>query len=163
MRLPSPVRCLSLLAVTLLASGCAAFAEYGSETEFGLGVRGNAGLDRVIPGETGDAALSRMEGSASLHQFWMDGADYTEANLDVLLPLVPLGGGAARTYVGTGVNLGRISPEVGSSDTDVGLNLIGGVRFQRRAFAPFFELRGSVGGQDQLSGLVGVQLTGGLF
>ncbi len=163
MDLPAPIRFLPLLVVTLLASGCAAFAEYGSDTGMGLGVRGNAPLDRVIPGETGDGALSRMEGAASLHRFWMDNGAYTEANLDVLVPLLRLGDGAARSYAGGGLHLGRFSPDVGNNDTKLGLNLIGGVRFERRAFAPFFELRGSVGGSDQLSGVVGVQLTGGLF
>lgn len=156
---------LSLVLSVLLLPGCATFVEYGSESSFGIGARGNVPLGRILSpeGRMGDATVSRLELAGSVHRFWPEGADYTEANLDLILPLLSLGDGAARTYVGGGLHLGRISPDVGETDTELGVNLLGGVRFDRRAVAPFFEIRGAMGGYDQLSAAFGVQLFGGMF
>lgn len=167
MRRPTPSAILFLSSLALLAflPGCAAFLEYGSDMDAGIGVRGNVPLGQVVSreDERGERAISRLELAVSAHQFFPSGADYTEANADLLLPLIALGDGAARTYVGTGLHVGRFSPDVGSSDTNVGLNLLGGVRFDRRVMAPFFEVRGSLGGTDQLSVVAGVQIFGGMF
>ncbi len=158
---------LALTALFFLAAlpGCATFVEYGSDTSAGIGVRGNLPLGEVLTSEDqrGTQAISRLELAVSGHHYFPSGADYTEGNADLLLPLIPLGDGAARTYVGSGIHVGRWSPDVGSSDTRVGLNVIGGVRFDRRVMAPFFELRGSVGGTDQLSAAAGIQIFGGMF
>lgn len=159
-------RRLSLVCVLLLFSlpACATFVEYGSEADFGIGARGNLPLGQILTEEDqrGAGAISRLELSGSLHQFFPSQADdYVEMNADLLLPLIRLGD--ARSYVGTGLNVGRLSPEVGSSDTKVGINLIGGLRFDRPTMAPFFEVRGSAGGLDQLSVAAGVQLFGGMF
>ncbi len=158
---------LPLLTVILLAflPGCATFVEYGSETDAGIGVRGNIPLGQVLTAEDqrGAGAISRLELAVSAHHFFPSGADYTEANADLLLPLLRVGDGAARTYAGTGIHVGRLSPDAGGSDTKIGLNLVGGLRFDRPVLAPFFEVRGSVGGMDQLSAAVGVQIFGGMF
>jgi hypothetical protein len=167
MRLPIPPSVVTLSSLALLAflPGCAAFVQYGSDTDGGIGVRGNLPLGQVISQEDqrGERAVSRLEMAVSAHQFFPSAGDYTEANVDLLLPLVLLGDGAARTYVGSGLHVGRFSPDLGGSDTRVGLNLLAGLRFDRRVMAPFFEVRGSLGGTDQLSALVGVQIFGGLF
>ncbi len=149
----------------VLVSGCATFAEYGSEQKLGVGVRGNVALERVIPGDEGiaNATLSRLELNGSAHRFFPSEGTWTEANADLLLPLIRVGGGAARTYVGTGVSFGRFEPDVGSSESKVGANLIGGLRFEQRTLAPFFEVRGSLGGAEQLSAVLGFQLFGGSF
>ena len=158
---------LPLLTALLLVllPGCATFVEYGSETDAGIGVRGNLPLGQVLTAEDrrGAGAISRLELAVSAHHFFPSGADYTEANADLLLPLLRVGDGAARTYAGTGIHVGRLSPDGASSDSKVGLNLLGGVRFDRPLFAPFFEVRGSLGGMDQLSAAAGFQIYGGMF
>lgn len=158
-------RWLPLALVTLLLPGCATFVEYGSESSFGIGARANMPLGRILSPEGGmsNATVSRLELAATVHRAWPDRADYTQGSLDLILPLVAMGDGAARTYLGGGLNVGRLSPDVGESNTELGVNLLGGVRFQRRAVAPFFEVRGTTGGYDQLSAAFGVQLFGGMF
>lgn len=167
MRRPTSPSFLALSSLALLAflPGCAAFLQYGSETDAGIGVRGNLPLGQVVSQEDqrGERVVSRLEMAVSAHRFFPSGGDYTEANADLLLPVLMVGGGAARTYVGSGLHVGRFSPDIGDSDTRVGLNLLAGLRFDRRIMAPFFEVRGSVGGTDQLSALAGVQIFGGLF
>lgn len=154
-----------LLATSLLLPGCATFVEFGSESSFGVGARGNIPLGQILSpeGRVGDAAVSRLELSGSVHRFWPDRGDYTEGNLDLILPLVPLGDGAARLYLGGGLHLGRVAPDVGETSTKVGANVLGGLRFERRALAPFLEIRGAVGGYEQLSAAFGLQLFGGMF
>lgn len=158
-------RAVPTLLLTTLLTGCAAFGAYGGESGAGFGLRGNLPLGRVLSPESGvgNATVSRLELAGSLQRFQPEGTVYTEGTLDLLLPLVALGDGAARTYVGAGVHLGRFSPEVGESRTEAGASILGGLRFDRRALAPFAEVRASTGGYDQLSVLVGLQLFGGMF
>lgn len=159
------LRSLLLFAVVACLSGCATFGEYGSETEFGLGVRGNLGADRFISEDAGAAAgtLARLELNGSIQRSWISQGSWTEANADVLLPMIGVGSGAARTYLGTGLHLAQFDPDIGSTSSELGLNLIGGLRFDQRTFAPFFEIRGSAFGVEQLSAVAGIQLFGGSF
>lgn len=144
--------------------GCTAFVQYGSETDFGLGVRGSLPMDRVLGRDEGPGAgaLSRLELAGSLSRSWPTAASWTEGSLDALVPLFRLADGGARTYAGAGVHLGRIHPDVADADTETkfGGNLVGGIRFEQR-IAPLFEVRASLGGIDQLSALAGVQFFGG--
>lgn len=120
-------------------------------------------MDRFVGEDAGALArsMSRFELNGSVHYATPSGYDWTEFNADLLRPLFSLGDGTARTYIGAGAMVGRASFDEVGSDTQVGLNVLGGVRFQRRAFAPFAEARGDLGGLDQLSILVGVRLFGG--
>ena len=154
---PNPFFRLPLLAAfAFLFAGCATFVEYGSDTDVGVGMRGTLPLDRIVSDDPG-VLVSRLELVGSFHRGWPTAGTWTEGNLDLLFPLVELGGEGVRSYVGTGIHMGRLNREVGESRTRIGANFIGGVRFQQRGFAPFVELRGSAGGADQLSGVLGVQ------
>jgi hypothetical protein len=161
-RINQSLRLPLMAAFVFLLAGCATFAEYGSETDFGVGVRGVLPLERVVSDDPG-ALVSRLELAGSFHRGWPAAGSWTEGNLDLFLPLFRLGGEDARSYVGTGLHVGRLNPDVGGSSTRVGANFIGGVRFQQRGFAPFVELRGSAGGADQLSGVLGIQFLRGSF
>lgn len=162
-----PVRMASaglMVAFALMVlPSCMAFVEYGSETDFGVGVRGSVPMDRVFARDdgTGSGALSRVELAGSLSRAFPTDASWTEASADAIVPLIRLGDGAARMYVGGGLHLGRLDPDVGDADTKFGANLIGGLRFEQRFLAPQFEIRGSLAGADQLKALIGVQLVGG--
>lgn len=83
--------------------------EHGSETDFGLGVRGSVPsvrgsvpMDRVFGREDGrgSGALSRAERAGSLNRSFPASASWTELNADAVVPVIRLGDGAARTYVG---------------------------------------------------------------
>jgi hypothetical protein len=146
----------------LLVSGCATFGEYDSDHDFGFGVRGQVPLERVFSpeGGLGGATVSRLEIAGSLHRFSPGDDTILIGSTDLVLPLFPLADGQARTYVGGGLHLGRRSFDAGGTDTELGANLMGGVRFDRRAFAPYFEVRGGVGGYSSLSAMLGVRLFG---
>lgn len=155
-----PVRTLLLGATLALATGCATFAEYDDDQKFGLGIRGELPMTRVISpeGRMSGATASRLEVHGSLHRFTPGDATLVVANGDVVLPLIPLADGAARLYTGAGVHLGRISSD-GDDDGNlkVGANLLGGLRFEHRRVSPFFEVRGGAGGYSSLSALAGVR------
>jgi|GEM_PF-2068871 len=160
-RRQTPSLLLALLPIlALVMTGCFAFAEYDADRSFGAGVRGQVALDRILPmdrEEDGGGLASRVGVAGGIHLFTPDGGDVLETNVDLVLPLLGLGGGAARSYAGTGVSLARISAG-GDSSWDPGLNLFGGVQFERRTFAPFFEARGGLGGGTTFSALVGVRI-----
>ncbi len=150
------------VAAAFLVSGCATFAEYDSDQDIGFGIRGQVPLERVFSpeGSIGGATVSRLEIAGSLHRFSPGDDTLLIGSTDLVLPLFSLADGQARTYVGGGLHLGRRSFDVGGADTSLGANLMGGVRFDRRAFAPYFEVRGGIGGYSSLSAMLGVRLFG---
>ncbi|TVR62851.1 MAG: hypothetical protein EA422_10610 [Gemmatimonadales bacterium] len=146
--------------LSLAVTGCFAFVEYDADRSFGAGVRGQVSLDRVLPtdrDEDGGGFASRMGVAGGIHFFTPSEGDVLQANADLMVPLIRLGDGAARSYAGTGVSLARTSAG-GDSSWDPGLNLLGGVQFERRTFAPFFEARGGLGGAATFSAVVGVRI-----
>jgi len=159
---PGRLRRSGMAALVALAAlslpACATFAEYDSEQDFGLGVRGQVSLDRVFSPETtmGDATLSRLEIAGSLHRFTPGAATLLIGNTDLILPLVGFADGSARLYTGAGLHLARLA--IGdATDLSVGANLLGGVRFEHRTVAPFFEVRGGIGDYGSLSALAGLR------
>jgi hypothetical protein len=155
---------LVLLVALFTLPACSTFVHYGSETELGFGARAHIPMESLISeDEEGTRTISRFEFAPSIYRGSPQGANWTEANADFLLPLFRLVEGQARAYAGAGVGVGRLSVDEVGSTTEVGANIIGGVRFERRTFAPFAEARGSVGGTGQLGVVVGVQLFGGGF
>ena len=115
-------------------------ALFGSDTDFGIGGRLQVGL--------GTAAPLDFQGSFDL--FFPDGpADYWEVNGNIWYS-IPTTGTVTVPYVGGGLNIGVVDP--GSdfdSDTDVGLNLGGGARFEFENTTPFVEARFVIGGVEQ--------------
>lgn len=156
---------LSVALILVSSSGCAVFVEYGSESELGVGLRGTVPMDRIMSrdDQVGGGTLSRMEVTASGHRSWPSGGTWTQGSAEAVFPLFTLAEGQARSYAGGGLHLASFDPDVGSSDTTLGATLVGGFRFDRRALAPLFEVRASLGGADQLSALAGVQLFGARF
>lgn len=87
---------------------------------------------------------------------------YFEANANVVRHFRLADHRTLIPYAGGGFNFGRRSASSSgisfsaTSDVDLGLNILGGVRFDKTQYDPFVELRFELGGGDQ-----GV-LTGGL-
>ena len=150
---------LLVLALVIPAlSGCWAFVGYDADQSLGAGVRGQVALDRVLPGAEEDGFATRLNVAGGVHLFSPGDDEVLQGNVDLILPLFGLGDGAARSYAGSGLSMARVSAGTDDSSWDAGLNLFGGVQFEGRAFAPFFEARGGIGGATPFTALVGVRL-----
>jgi hypothetical protein len=138
------------------------------DTQLGLGGRLELPLFGLL--RTGVLANARIV--ASLDRFFPDcdsllggasGCSYWEFNADLAAPLSL---GSVEPYVGGGLNVGRTrftSDAAGPrsfSDTELGLNLLGGLRFSLGAVTPFAEARAELSGGEQFV-LTGGVLIGG--
>lgn len=114
---------------------------FGSETDIGLGVRAHADLAPGVP---------NLEVQGAFDLFFPDGSsDYWEINGNLWYRFEVRGGSNAVPYAGGGLNIGRRERD-DFDETDLGLNLGGGVRFLFENTIPFLEARVTVGGVDQL-------------
>mgnify|MGYP001606807906 FL=1 len=128
---------------------------WGDDSDVGIGVRYENDLNRLIP-----ARNLRVIGSFDWF-FPGNNVDYFEINANVAYQFT-LPGSRIGPYVGGGLNIARASvdlPVLGkSSDTQVGLNLLGGLRFPSAG-----RIRPYVEGRFELSGGEQFVLTGGLL
>ena len=140
------VALLGVLAAAGFATGAEAQVAFGAEallgsdTDLGIGARIQTELGTEIP----------LDFSGTFDLFFPDGpADYWEINGNVWYKIdVP--GASGVPYIGGGLNIGRRDPGgEDASDTDLGLNLGGGYRFNFTNTSPFLEARFTVGGIDQ--------------
>lgn len=133
-------------------------ASWGDDVDFGLG--GRAAFD-LVP-------ASSLELIGSFDYFFPDepagmDIDYWELNGNLAYAFNVAGAPGFAPYVGAGLNVAHGSasfeadPDLSSSDTEAGLNLLGGARFGRSSVKPYAELRFELGGGEQ------VVLTGGLL
>ncbi|NIR46648.1 MAG: porin family protein [Gemmatimonadetes bacterium] len=121
-------------------------ASWADDADFGIGGRAMLGIPVDIP----------LAAIGSFDYFFPDGdVDYWEINANAVYKFrVP--GGVVAPYAGAGLNVAHTS--VGDlSETDVGLNLLGGATFDAGQLTPFAELRVELGGGEQFV------LTGGLL
>jgi hypothetical protein len=132
---------------------------WGSDTDFGLGARLELGLPNLI---TSDGPLSNTFLIGSFDWFFPDFCDnvddcsYWELNGNLAVPITS---STIDPYAGLGLNVGRVA--VGdASNTEVGLNLLGGLRFRLGSLGAFGEGRAVLGGVEQLVLTFGV-LVGG--
>ncbi len=124
---------------------------WADDADWGLGARVTVGLPvETIP----------LQAIGSFDFFFPDGpVDYWEINANIAY-LIPVQSVVIVPYVGTGFNIAHVELDSGGlvedvSDTDLGLNLLGGIRFTGTA-QPFVEVRVELGGGEQ------VVLTGGV-
>lgn len=108
-----------------------------SETDFGVGGRLLANIE---------SANLEFAGSADLY-FPEGGTDYWELNGNLFyhfhLPETP----SVLPYLGGGLNVANFSN--GTTETEAGLNLGGGLRFPLADVSPYVEARTVVGDADQ--------------
>lgn len=126
-------------------------ASFGTDTDFGIGARVVFGLRSLFP-------TTPLDAHVAFDYFFPDapaGTDvtYWEINGNVAYR-IPNVRGSLAPYVGGGLSIAHASVDVGvgsASDTDVGLNLLGGTTFGTRSkVKPFAEARVTLGGGDQL-------------
>lgn len=125
---------------------------YADDFDFGVGARAQFGLGSLF-GEEGAAA--DLVGVASADFFFPDcgfgDCSYMEINGNVLYPIEIEDSGIA-PYVGGGLNIARFSTDfegVSASDTEIGLNALGGINFALGPLSAFTEARIELSGGEQ--------------
>jgi hypothetical protein len=114
---------------------------FGTETDVGIGGRVHVDLGSGVP---------NLEFQGGFALFFPDGpADYWEINGNVWYRIETRGDSNVLPYVGGGLNIGHHDRDDFEGDTDLGLNLGGGVRFPFQNTTPFLEARFTVGGEEQ--------------
>jgi opacity protein-like surface antigen len=147
-----------LCAVALLSGAGDAYGQVGfgaqlswaDDAEFGIGARAVVDLTPLTNG---------LEASGSFDYFFPDqplGADINYWEINANMAYVFAGVPGMAPYAGGGLNIAHASVSVdefgiplGASDTDLGLNLLGGARFRAGPVQPFGELRIELGGGEQ--------------
>jgi opacity protein-like surface antigen len=126
---------------------------WADDADLGIGARVGFGIGSV-------SRRQPIEGVVSFDYFFPDdagtGADvtYWEINANGIYKFAASGGSLA-PYIGAGLNYARGSVAISGigsgSESDVGLNLLGGIRFNTsRSLQPFAEARIELGGGEQL-------------
>ncbi|HUF11581.1 MAG TPA: hypothetical protein VMN78_00610 [Longimicrobiales bacterium] len=139
---------------------------WGDDSDLGVGARVVAPVGHMITAD-GGSVLAGLKAIGSFDWFFIDCPDgvdcsWIEINANGAVPL-PLEGFSP--YVGAGLNIARISFESEEqgvpgafdvSDTEVGLNLLGGLDFPLGGLNAFAEGRFELGGGEQFVVTVGV-------
>ena len=121
-----------------------------TDTDFGLGAR--------VEFDFNNSPLTVI---GSFDYYFPDGpVDYWEINGNLIYNFDLSSAPSVTPYAGGGLNIAHASvdTEFGSaSDTDPGLNLLGGARFDAGSLTPFVEMKFTIEGGDQFV------VTGGLL
>ncbi len=128
-------------------------ASIAEDTDFGIGGR--------VAGTVAPRRVVKIVGSFDI--YFPDGpVDYWELNGNILY-MIPVQKSALAPYVGGGLNIAHISfdlplldPFGDFSDTDAGLNLLGGIEFGQQVVG-FVEAKVELEGGDQFV------VTGGIY
>ena len=126
---------------------------FADDADFGVGARLRHSLASLFP----RAPISGI-GSFDFY-FPGDNISYMELNYNVVYNFTVASAPKIRPYAGGGINFARVSVDVpgGGDETDVGLNILGGMLFRTAGrVTPFFELKFEAGGGEQFV------ITGGL-
>lgn len=111
---------------------------WGDDTDFGIGARANFGLG-------GLSQRNPIEGQVTFDYFFPDGYDYWELTGNALYRF-DTPSESVKPYAGGGVIFAHSSVDVlgvSDSNSDLGLNLVGGLRFHVKGTTtlPFVEAR----------------------
>jgi hypothetical protein len=130
---------------------------WGDDADFGIGARVALGLPQVREGVqlhiAGDYFF--IDCPSELDCSWIE----LNSNLHLPVPLAP----NMATYAGAGLNVARVKvsvPGFSASDTEVGLNILGGIRFPAAALTPFVEASFTLGGSEQFGVRAGILFGG---
>ena len=132
---------------------------WGDDTDLGIGARLELGLPNLL---TSEGPLANTFLIGSFDYFFPDFCDafddcsYWEINGNLAVPITS---STIDPYAGAGLNIARMSV-LDSSETEVGLNLLGGLRFNLGGLGAFGEGRFVLSGSEQFVLTFGV-LVGG--
>lgn len=104
--------------------------------------------------------LSQIHESLALNPnfifFFPDGGDYWELNGDLIWRFPVSGDSPVLPFALGGIAIAHVSPDVGNSDTDIGINLGGGVIF------PLETVRPAVGAKFEIQNNTSFVIFGGI-
>lgn len=141
-------------------------ANWSDDFDFGIGARVEVDAQGLF---TDEEPFSRTFFLGSFDYFFPDcgsiDCDYWEINAGLAIPIIAAD---IDPYVGAGVNIANFSVDselpdefdYGISDTEFGLNLLGGIRFPLGGLSAFGEGRLELGGGEQLVLAFGVMVGG---
>lgn len=150
---------LSVLALCTFAAGNAQAQRFGgqvswgSDSDIGVGARAEFDLTNTLSQQ---GPLSNAFIITQLDVYFPDcgGADCTWMEFNPSLA-VPVPAGTLNAYLGAGLNIARISVDLGTfgnqSNTEIGINLLGGLKFPLGGLSAFSEARLSLGGGEQFA------------
>jgi len=128
--------------------------DWGNDSDLGLGVR----LEQEVgPSLASEGSLAHAYLIGSFDLFFPNVGNYFEFNGNVAVPVDPAS--TLNPYVGAGLNMARYSGN-SHGNTDLGLNLLGGLRFAVGKLSSYAEARLELGGGDQFLVSFGVLLGG---
>ena len=147
------------------------YVAWGDDSDLGIGGRVDIGLGNAFGVDSGP--FQNLFLNSGVSYFFIDcdsGFDfdevdcsYIEVNGNLAVPFT-LEGSSIQPYAGSGLNIARVSVEAESgpfegeeSETDVGLNILGGI------FFPISDLRGFAEGKFELGGGEQFVLSGGIL
>ncbi|MGI9628999.1 MAG: hypothetical protein ACR2QM_19365 [Longimicrobiales bacterium] len=132
---------------------------FGDEADLGFGVRAafeapsfspnievHLGFDLFFPDDPPGVDIGYMEANANVIRY------FRVSDTPTLLP-----------YLGAGFNFGRTSQSQdgisfsSTSNTELGVNMLGGVRFNLSSYDPFLEVRLQLGGGEQAVATTGLR------
>lgn len=120
-------------------------ANYGADTDFGVGVRYENNLNTLI------ASMPNLRAVASFDYYFPSGFNYWQLNAGLVMGFT-MPGAPVAPYAGAALAYSNLKADIAgaSSVSDVGLNLIGGVRFRPMGtMTPFAEVRLGLGGVNE--------------
>lgn len=144
---------LALAASTAQGQRYGAQLDWGDDTDLGIGGRLEYDLGASLASE-GTLARAYLIGSFDYFPDCGQECSYFEFNGNVA---VPVSSATLNPYIGAGLNLGRFSAG-DRSDTQFGLNALGGLKFGLGKLASFAEARVEFKDESQLVLTWGVML-----
>lgn len=141
------------------AQAFGAQVNWGSDTDLGIGARLELGLPNLLTSQ-GPLANTFLIGSFDYYFPDCDECTFWELNANLAVPITS---STIDPYAGIGLNIAHASVDTGAgefSDTDPGLNLLGGLRFRLGNLGAFGEGRFVLGGSEQFVLTFGVLLGG---
>ena len=162
-------RAALVVAAMLVATSAADAQRFGAQVNWGsdsdLGVGARAEFD--LSGKLSQAGpLSKAFVIAAFDYYFMDcgsGVDctYWELNPSLAIPIGPV---ERNLYVGAGINYASMKVSIPgffeASDSQTGINLLGGMKFPLGSLSAFTEARIALGGSEQIALSFGVLFGG---
>lgn len=135
-------------------------AIWADDFDIGLGAR----MEMDLPGKLSKQAPLSRAFFIGQFDFFLDPCDGIDCTYFEINPgiAVPLNATTLKPYLGAGLNIAHFSAGSGpgSSDTDIGLNLLGGLKLNLSGLDAFTEARLALGGGEQFSIAFGVLFGG---
>jgi hypothetical protein len=150
---------LTAVALVVVGASTAEAQRFGGHViwanDFDIGVGGRLEID--MPGKLSKQAPLSRAFFIGQFDYYLDPCDGGDCTVFEINPgvAVPLNATTLKPYVGAGLNIARVSVDLGTfgsaSDTEIGLNILGGLKLNLSGLDAFTEARLALGGGEQFS------------